>query len=321
MLPIIENYSENHERELAQLLFRHSREYPDAKIQSAEFYTSHPTFEGGKNIFCALDKKGKLLAFAPLFPIPVDDNIDSENPHIIWTAIIVDSKTENEGLIKDILLEKIYYRAGEIKKSLSKRDVLLAIDCFFNHGLEMAYYISKGFLPYQTRYQMARSLLQSIPLIESPLGINVSKCEINLETEQRKYLKAYNQAFPQNPQTIENLKNLISLGKSEFRVEITTLNKENEIIGGITVSRSKEETQNQVGLIEDVFVLPSWRRRGIAKYLISKGLLYLRDNGITEARLEVLAQNEAALKLYKGMGYKVLNKELILGVYLLTELD
>lgn len=57
--------------------------------------------------------------------------------------------------------------------------------------------------------------------------------------------------------------------------------------------------------IEDIYVLPECRRRGIASKLLETCLRQLRETGVTHIRLQVLDQNDAAKSLYMKFGFVV----------------
>ncbi len=58
------------------------------------------------------------------------------------------------------------------------------------------------------------------------------------------------------------------------------------------------------GWCENISTHAEWRGRGIAKALISRALVALRDRGMTEAALGVDAENETgALGVYRAMGF------------------
>ena len=65
---------------------------------------------------------------------------------------------------------------------------------------------------------------------------------------------------------------------------------------------------NKIGYTEYIFVLPEWRGRNLARALITRGLKYLYEKGLTEAHLEVRARNPSALSLYKDLGYEVIRE-------------
>jgi ribosomal protein S18 acetylase RimI-like enzyme len=72
------------------------------------------------------------------------------------------------------------------------------------------------------------------------------------------------------------------------------------------------------GKTEMVFVVPEWRRRGIARYLLKESLLYLRERGLAFAELEMDSENEPARALYRSLGYHVCQDEISLGLLLET---
>jgi len=67
--------------------------------------------------------------------------------------------------------------------------------------------------------------------------------------------------------------------------------------------------EDGIGVIEDVFVKDEWRNQGIAKFLLTTGLKYLKDLGLFEAKLMVNTENEKALNLYQSVGFEVTEEE------------
>ena len=82
--------------------------YPDAPVIPGEVYLA-PSFEEGRNIFCALDESGTLLGYAPLYPVLIRDS--SGLPHTLWVEIKTQPSCESPAEIKDQLLERIRARA------------------------------------------------------------------------------------------------------------------------------------------------------------------------------------------------------------------
>jgi ribosomal protein S18 acetylase RimI-like enzyme len=70
------------------------------------------------------------------------------------------------------------------------------------------------------------------------------------------------------------------------------------------------------GATEWVFVLPQWRRRGVARYLLQEGLAYLREHRLDYAELQVFSDNRQALGLYEAVGYRLYRETLSLGLVL-----
>ena len=61
--------------------------------------------------------------------------------------------------------------------------------------------------------------------------------------------------------------------------------------------------ESALGLV-DVKVREDSRRQGIAKYLLSQALRYLRDQYFTLAELQVCEGNEAGRRLCQSLGFK-----------------
>ena len=60
----------------------------------------------------------------------------------------------------------------------------------------------------------------------------------------------------------------------------------------------------QLGAIQNVAVLPAFRRRGLGRALVLKSLHGFRDAGISRVTLEVTAENEPAVNLYEQLGFR-----------------
>jgi mycothiol synthase len=58
-----------------------------------------------------------------------------------------------------------------------------------------------------------------------------------------------------------------------------------------------------VGVIEDIAVLPSFRRKGLARALLRQGINALRDRGATRIVLDTGEKNERAQALYRSEGF------------------
>src|SRR5436190_13654673 len=59
-----------------------------------------------------------------------------------------------------------------------------------------------------------------------------------------------------------------------------------------------------IGAIQNVGVIPGYRGRGLGTALVLKSLHAFRDAGLALGRLEVTAENEAAVRLYRRLGFR-----------------
>jgi mycothiol synthase len=87
-----------------------------------------------------------------------------------------------------------------------------------------------------------------------------------------------------------------------------------EVAGGVVNIIDPEEnaeTGRQRGYVEAVFTRPAWRRRGLARSLVARSLLRLRERGMTSALLGVDGANpNQAMTLYEDVGFEIAATEL-----------
>ena len=61
---------------------------------------------------------------------------------------------------------------------------------------------------------------------------------------------------------------------------------------------------DRLGAIQNVAVLPNFRRRGLGKALVLKSLQGFRNAGLASVTLEVTAENTPAVRLYEKLGFR-----------------
>jgi hypothetical protein len=59
-----------------------------------------------------------------------------------------------------------------------------------------------------------------------------------------------------------------------------------------------------LGAIQNVGIVPPWRGRGIGRALLLQALAGMYQTGLGRAILEVTAQNESAIRLYRSLGFR-----------------
>ena len=64
-------------------------------------------------------------------------------------------------------------------------------------------------------------------------------------------------------------------------------------------------SMGRVWILNDLFVLPSHRRQGIAKQLMQAAADYARDTGAIRLALATQKTNTAAQSLYQSLGYRL----------------
>ncbi len=69
-----------------------------------------------------------------------------------------------------------------------------------------------------------------------------------------------------------------------------------------------EISEIEYGHIITLNVAPNYRRKKIASNLLDEVEVMLKQRGISECRLEVREDNNAAIKLYSKLGYRIIDK-------------
>jgi ribosomal protein S18 acetylase RimI-like enzyme len=161
--------------------------------------------------------------------------------------------------------------------------------------------MEKGFKQLNTLYTMNRDLqdpIQPVNLVQPELKWDYWMMS-SLE-EENEYLAVEGEIWPD---AALGLKRLREYKNNKFWTSITV--RENGPIIASAMAWEEDET----GIIEDVFVKKQWRKKGIAKFLLTNALTYLKDKGLKEAKLMVDTKNENALTLYKSVGFQVMDEE------------
>ncbi|MCJ2541185.1 MAG: GNAT family N-acetyltransferase [Candidatus Thermoplasmatota archaeon] len=104
------------------------------------------------------------------------------------------------------------------------------------------------------------------------------------------------------------------LASPEFQPELWFVGWDGDVVAGAVFCWIDEEENTRYdrrwGYNDDIAVAEGYRRRGLAKALISRSLLALRDLGMAHAYLSVDTQNPAdALSLYEAVGYKLYKRQ------------
>ena len=82
---------------------------------------------------------------------------------------------------------------------------------------------------------------------------------------------------------------------------ILVINEKGRPVSSVTVWLKDEETY----AAENIFTVPSYRRKGLAEALLKETFKKAFDDGIKKIRLNVYADNAPAISLYLKLGFEV----------------
>jgi ribosomal protein S18 acetylase RimI-like enzyme len=311
----IRNFAPGDARHMAEVQAHCLAACPDTGRFPPGFWLG-PGFENGHNIFCAVDDQDELLGYAAISPSYISRHLEAR---ILWLDLRADPQRKESSAIRDVLFDRAFAHARRLARRWPDEKVALSVTYFSDGQASIAYLKDKRFAHYQTCLYLRRDLAEPMPWAESltvPEGVEVRAWRMETEEEQRAYLAAYDLAFGDEGKNLEGLQHFM---KSEYWSVGTTFTAfaGQQIVGSVAIWH--HPGSRWAGKTEAVFVVPGWRRRGIARFLLNKAMSSLKERGLAYAELEMDSTNQSALALYQSLGYRIYQEEVSLGRILETQ--
>ena len=172
--------------------------------------------------------------------------------------------------------------------------------------------LSEGYTPVMHFYEMIRQL-EDIPYSPLPEGLELRAARPEHYPE---IWNARKEAIRDKPWFVES-----GYDREHYREwlnwptlmpDLWQVAWDGDRIAGMAENHIPLENQTfnrKRGHTQILFVLPRWRRRGLAKALLAKSLEMMRGRGLKEATLDVETHNTSGeIQLYESMGYMVARK-------------
>lgn len=166
-----------------------------------------------------------------------------------------------------------------------------------------------GFRIIRHNFEMVRPDLENIPDLPLPSGVEVRPYQ---PEHLRAIWEASNEAFQDHWGYIADpWEEYVRMQTDpNFDPSLWRVAWQGDQVAGMVLSfitkAENEEYGRLRGYTENICVRRPWRKQGLAKALIARSLLALKERGMTEAALGVDAQNTSgATHLYELMGYRV----------------
>ena len=192
-----------------------------------------------------------------------------------------------------MLFQQVENRTREITRSSPGHQTHLTFQYHPSETPSIDYVISRGCVYIESVFRMMCDLTQELPVVIPPRQIDVRCWRMESEQEQKAYVAARNEAFPEIPVALADWQNFLSSPAWQEGTTITAFDGL-EVAGSVTAywdETISHFTGNKAGYTEYIFVRAKWRKRKIAPYLIYQALLYLKEHGRNAAFLEVRASN------------------------------
>jgi GNAT superfamily N-acetyltransferase len=163
--------------------------------------------------------------------------------------------------------------------------------------------LAEGYTPVMRFYEMIRKNLEDIPDNPLPKGLELRSAKPEHYPE---IWNAKKEALRDKPWFIESRYDREHYDEwlkwPTFMPDLWQVAENHVPVENRVFDRKRGHTQI-------LFVLPRWRRRGLAKALLAKSLVLMRERGLKEATLDVETQNTSGeIQLYESMGYRVARK-------------
>jgi mycothiol synthase len=206
------------------------------------------------------------------------------------------------------LLSQVWRRAESCRLSPAARGARFLQSFIFDEEAgASALLVSRGYAPVRYGFRMVRDLSQPIPDLPLPDGLEIRPAE---PRHFRAIWEAEREAFQDHwgytPWPEENYRRFLAF--PHYDPSLWQVAWDGDQVAGSVLSFIVDEEnvrfQRKRGFTEDISVRRPWRKRGLASALIARSLEALRQRGMTEASLEVDAENPTgALRVYERLGF------------------
>lgn len=266
----------------------------------------------------AIAPSGEVAASGWIFSPP-----PTEREHLIFLWGEVHPSHRQRGL-GHYLLSWMEWRGAQI---LAARPVdmphAFRCSCMDNLSDRIELLETNGYQQVRSYYRMRRDLSAPIPDWSIPPEVRFTLWQLE---RNREVLDVFNATFQDHWGFIpadEKIWNLFLTGHPDFRPDLSWLalavnSQGEEQVIGFSLNQVHEADNAAEGIlqgwIQDLGVLRSWRKRGIASGLLCASMQSFKDAGLDYAALAVDTENlTGALHLYERLGFIKFRRSLAYG--------
>lgn len=264
-------------------------------------YRYNPDFVP-ENIFCAVNFDGEILGVGHLEPHDTwnlinKDDVSSDFIYKLVLCISLNPQFPYSENLKENILKMLIVRAKEIKEQYPDKRIRVFQWLSSDDFDKIDFFLSQGFVAYQNSLVLKYELAQDIPNVPMPEDIAVVNRILNTEEELKQYHEAEATAFSGVAWSMNLLR--WYRGAPEW-ISFSAFDG-NQLVGNTMTWKITEERS----AIENIFIIPECRNKGVAKYMITEALNYLKNQGKAIATLSVHGDNKPAISLYKALGFRM----------------
>ena len=189
------------------------------------------------------------------------------------------------------------------------QDTPLTLDasCRLENSERIALLERHGFVRQEEQsLQMVRSLAEPIPDPQIPAGFFIR--HVQGEQEVEALVTLHRAAFGTDNMTIEERLAMMRVPDYDPELDLLAVAPDGRLAASCVCSISRDENQHsgrKEGYTDPIATHPDFRRRGLARALLLKGLVLLRRRGMDAARLGTSSKNIAMQNLARAAGFRL----------------
>lgn len=271
------------------------------------YYLYHGDFDA-RNLFCAFDGEGQLVAAAHLTKHDTFDAVGHEEEagfprYLMFDLAFADEHPDQA--VRDALMDALLARSREIKAEHPHKHMVLGQYVDTDNFGDAAYYLKRGFTVWDTIAVFKYDLSGDIPSCPKPDGVEIRPYVLDNDEALRSYNQAELAAFDGVAWSLNHLRWMEGAAEMAHFCAFSG----GRMIGNTSTWRISDDRS----ATENIFVTPDWQRKGVAHSLIYTALAHLKQQGKTLATLGTRGVNAKAIRLYTQLGYELMGFRLLLG--------
>lgn len=297
---IISNYDPKFLEDIAAIEKQTRERYADVPNWGTWRYARNPELKR-ENMFVAFEGE-RLIGYGHLIPRPAYEGDPLRVPHTMYADYNVAFDAEQPQEVRDALVATLHERVGELIEGYDERKTELCVQHYSTMDEMLQDLRARQFEHVESYFLYERNLQVPVPPYPVAEGMTVREWKMETLEEKQKFLEIEKIAFPEEAPTLEKLEGVMAI---PYWKTFTVVTEAEDIVGLIMV-RAESNTH---GYIDDIFVLPEYRRQGLADALVTAGLTYLKETGFKGAYLHVAGSNQNAIRLYEKAEFKPVKEQ------------
>jgi mycothiol synthase len=169
-----------------------------------------------------------------------------------------------------------------------------------------------GYVPFRRFASMERPNLDAIPDVSLPEGLAirpVGRDRVALRQVFDADVEAFRDHFGWTEGSDERFAEFVENPDTDPDLWLVAFDGD-EVAGAVLNGIHADATGARSGWLDSIFTRRPWRQRGLARALIAKSLVLLREHGMNAASLGVdLTNPHQALALYESCGFRIVSSD------------